>query len=151
GCARNLRNNLAVEHFPSAVGIVDSHAHDKRMHLCLLLRWFWSAKLNAGRQTRSGRRSVHRRAVTAAACGSAAGGGSVITVAGAGENLPEGYLAISQMCPPGSRKLAVRIPHGRSIGPLSSSTPRPVSSLHIASTSSTSRVNCNRTPASCGA
>jgi hypothetical protein len=46
------------------------------------------------------------------------------------------YFAISQICPPGSTKLAVRIPHGRSIGPFSSSTPRAVSSAHRASTSS---------------
>jgi hypothetical protein len=31
--------------------------------------------------------------------------------------------ASSQMCPPGSVKLAVRMPHGRSTGPLSSLTP----------------------------
>ena len=31
--------------------------------------------------------------------------------------------ASSQMCPPGSVKLAVRMPHGRSTGPLSSPTP----------------------------
>jgi hypothetical protein len=43
--------------------------------------------------------------------------------------------AISQMWPPGSRKLAVRIPHGRSIGPFRSSTPRRLSSSHITSTS----------------
>ena len=55
--------------------------------------------------------------------------------------IPAGYLAISQMCPPGSTKLAVRIPHGRSIGPFSSSTPRDASSAHIASTSSTAMVN----------
>ena len=34
------------------------------------------------------------------------------------------YFAISQMWPPGSLKLAVRMPHGRSIGPFSSFTPR---------------------------
>ena len=38
-------------------------------------------------------------------------------------------LATSQMCPPGSRKLAVRIPQGLSIGPLSSSTPHSSQSL----------------------
>ncbi len=57
------------------------------------------------------------------------------------ECYPAFLAAISQMWPPGSRKLAVRIPHGRSIGPFSSSTPRVVSSRHISSTSSTSRVN----------
>ena len=56
--------------------------------------------------------------------------------------------AISQMCPSGSRKLAVRIPHGLSIGPFRSSTPRRLSSAHTASTSSTPSVNWNRTPAS---
>ena len=39
------------------------------------------------------------------------------------------------MWPPGSTKLAVRTPHGRSIGPFSSVTPRVASSAHTASTS----------------
>lgn len=34
-----------------------------------------------------------------------------------------GHRATSQMCPLGSLKLAVRGPHGRSIGPLSRATP----------------------------
>ena len=38
---------------------------------------------------------------------------------------------------PDPRKLAVRMPHGRSIGPLRSSTPRARSVAHMASTSST--------------
>ena len=33
------------------------------------------------------------------------------------------FWASSQMCPAGSAKLAVRMPHGRSTGPLSSPTP----------------------------
>src|SRR6266511_1434805 len=59
------------------------------------------------------------------------------------ESALKGYFAISQICPPGSRKLAVRIPHGRSIGPFRIVAPRLLSSSHIAST-----VNWNRTPAS---
>src|SRR5204863_8666268 len=51
GRARDLWHNLAVEHFPSAVGIVDGHAHDESMHLRLLSRCFWSGELNAGRRT----------------------------------------------------------------------------------------------------
>ena len=62
-------------------------------------------------------------------------------------NLIAGYLAISQICPPGSLKLAVRMPQGRSIGPFNSSTPRLASSAHIASTSATSMVSWRRTPA----
>jgi hypothetical protein len=46
------------------------------------------------------------------------------------------------------RKLAVRIPQGRSIGPFSSSTPRLLSSSTIAFTSSTPSVNWTLTPAS---
>src|SRR4051812_45764578 len=42
--------------------------------------------------------------------------------------------AISQTCPDGSRKLAVRMPHGRSSGPLRSVTPRSARSTHVAST-----------------
>ena len=52
------------------------------------------------------------------------------------------------MCPPGSRKLAVRGPHGRSIGPFSRVTPRASKDSHMASTSSTPRVRTNRLPAS---
>src|SRR5439155_548677 len=51
GRARDLWHNLAVEHFPSAVGIVDGHAHDESMHLRLLSRCFWSGELNASRRT----------------------------------------------------------------------------------------------------
>jgi hypothetical protein len=39
---------LAVEHLPSAVGIVDGHAHDERMHHRLLLHCFWRAEPNTG-------------------------------------------------------------------------------------------------------
>lgn len=52
------------------------------------------------------------------------------------------------MWPAGSIKLAVRIPHGRSIGPFSTVTPRAWSCAHVASTSSTVMVSCNREPAS---
>jgi hypothetical protein len=31
-----LRHNPAVEHFPSAISIMDGYAHDERMHLGLL-------------------------------------------------------------------------------------------------------------------
>jgi hypothetical protein len=53
----------------------------------------------------------------------------------------------SQRCPPGSWKFAVRIPHGRSIGPLSMRTPRCASCRQRASTSSTLIVNWTRWPA----
>src|SRR2546423_687698 len=51
GRTRDLRHNLAVEQFPSAVGIVDGYPHDERMHLRLPSRCIWSAELNAGRPT----------------------------------------------------------------------------------------------------
>src|SRR4029453_2285377 len=50
GSARDLRHNLAVEHFPSTVGIVDGHAHNESMHLRLLSGCFWSGELNASRR-----------------------------------------------------------------------------------------------------
>ena len=66
---------------------------------------------------------------------------------GATSELDPGYFAISQMWPAGSRKLAVRTPHGRSIGPFNSCTPRVASAAQTASTSSTSMVNWTRDPA----
>ena len=45
----------------------------------------------------------------------------------------------------------LRMPQGRSIGPLSITTPRPTSSAHVASTSSTGMVNCTRHPPPLGA
>ena len=45
--------------------------------------------------------------------------------------------AISQLWPAGSTKFAVRIPHGLSLGPASSVTPRFANSAQAASTSST--------------
>lgn len=47
------------------------------------------------------------------------------------------HWAISQMCPLGSLKLAVRGPHGRSTGPLTMATPLRCRSAQRASTSST--------------
>jgi hypothetical protein len=54
------------------------------------------------------------------------------------------FAATCQMWPSGSVKLAVRIPHSRFIGPLSNSTPRVASSLHITSVSSTQIVSWKR-------
>jgi tetratricopeptide (TPR) repeat protein len=72
--------------------------------------------------------------------GSPASADSVRSDPGRQRAPPDRYFAISQMWPPGSTKLAVRMPHGRSTGPLSSLTPRLTSSSHIASTSSTAMV-----------
>ena len=47
------------------------------------------------------------------------------------------FAATSQMCPSGSVRLAVRIPHSRFIGPLSSATTPVASSAHTESASST--------------
>ena len=51
----------------------------------------------------------------------------------------------------GINELASRTPHGRSMGPFRSSTPRVASAVHIGSTSSTSMVSCSRDPAPRGA
>src|SRR5262245_51913286 len=54
--------------------------------------------------------------------------------------------ATSQMCPSGSVKLAVRIPHSWLIGPFSSSMPWVASCSQTASASSTQIVSWNRAP-----
>src|SRR2546423_14466690 len=45
--ARDLRHNLVIEHFPSAVSITDGHAYDECIHLGLLSACCWSAEPNA--------------------------------------------------------------------------------------------------------
>src|SRR5512132_3364677 len=56
------------------------------------------------------------------------------------------FSATSQIWPSGSVKLAVRIPHSRFIGPLSSVTPFDASSAQTASASSTPIVSWKRDP-----
>jgi hypothetical protein len=56
------------------------------------------------------------------------------------------FAATSQMWPSGSANAAVRMPHGRSIGPFSSWTPRLARSSQTASVSSTPIVSWNRDP-----
>src|SRR5262249_8817800 len=55
--------------------------------------------------------------------------------------------AASHRCPSGSAKHAVRNPHGRSSGPLTSSTPCSARRAHAASASSTQIVSWERAPA----
>ncbi len=107
-----------------------SQFHCRGQHPVILLRCMRATRKRSSRSfSRDGALLPLRRVASSA------------VLAGQGTDPIAAYFPISQMWPPGSLKLAVRTPQGRSIGPFSSSTPRVASSAHIASTSSTSMVN----------